>query len=166
MKHIIQYIQEKLKIKSNTKIKSENLELLYDYNSEDSDKQMDNYLNKTVHYIDRNNYYFLLSELDTIEDNIKNKYPEFINFNQIYDILSEKVINSLESKVRIYYDNDKGFIDIQDIQDIEDHYYIYSISKELYLLLDEHYNGIDDGLEYNDLSFIKPNMIEKLKIKN
>ena len=160
---ITNFIQEKLKISSNTKIN--NIELLYDFNSDDCDNQMDNYVNNIVHYIERNNYYFLLSEFNTIEDNIKLKQPEFINFNQIYDILSEKILNKLKVKVKIYYNHDKGFIDIQDINEPDDHYYIYSITKELYLLLDKHYNSFDDTSEYDDLSFIKLNMIEKLKIR-
>ena len=164
MININNFIQEKLKIKSDTKINIENIELLYDYNSKDHNKQMNNYLDNIVHYIDRNNYYFMLSEFNTIEDNIKLEQPEFINFNQIYDILSEKVLNSLKGKVIIYYNHDKGFIDIQDINELDDHYYIYSITKELYFMLNEHYNG-DDGLKENDLSFIKQNMIEKLQIR-
>ena len=86
MQNLNIFIQEKLKIKSNTKINSEKIELLYDYNSEDSDKYMDYYLDNIIHYIDRNNYYFMLSEFNTIEDNIKLKQPEFINFNQGYFI--------------------------------------------------------------------------------
>ena len=60
MQNLNIFIQEKLKIKSNTKINSEKIELLYDYNSEDSDKYMDYYLDNIIHYIDRNNYYFML----------------------------------------------------------------------------------------------------------
>lgn len=164
MQNLNIFIQEKLKIKSNTKINSEKIELLYDYNSEDSDKYMDYYLDNIIHYIDRNNYYFMLSEFNTIEDNIKLKQPEFINFNQVYDILSEKVLNKLKAQVRIYYNHDKGFIDIEDINESDDHYYIYSITKELYFKLNEHFNG-DDGLEEDDLSFIKLNMIEKMNIR-